>query len=58
LRSLVKKVNTDYLEDIEFEKEKGEKLNNELKSLEAALRTAMEPENNSAEVAEFWGSHC
>lgn len=54
----MKKVNADYLEDIDFEKQKGEKLNHEIKSLEAALNVAMSPDNNSSEVADFWKSNC
>lgn len=54
LRTLVKKVNDDYEDDVAFEKKKGHALDEEIKSLEAALKVAHSPDNNLSEIAEFW----
>ena len=53
LRSLVKKVNAEYEDDIDYEKRKGHNLDNEIKSLEKALTIALDRENNITEVAGF-----
>jgi len=53
LRSLVRKVDAEYEEDIAFEKRKGQQLDSEIESLEKALAVALDRENNTGEVADF-----